>query len=281
MERIDKEKNKEKDKIINTEKYEVKINENIKELIKKFKNEINEENQKLMEKLEQFKNLLNNQTQKYNKYTEIMEKSLLEKDKEINDLNLKLSKYPFELFEGEKLLSITFMSYDENIRKNIICKNTDKIVNLEKQLYKDYPQYFNSKYYFTKNGKKINKDINLDENNINNNDIIILENENKLMYNNETSLKNYQLIYNNFEKSMIFYSIKLYFNYKNIKEKMKRKKIEPENEKYYLINKNFINEIMIDNDYKIIRKKIEENDIKKNDEKNKNKILSKVFLINI
>ena len=145
-------------------------------MINKLKNELNKEknkNKKLLEESDKLKYLLNEKNKNFNLFLE-------KNNNEIFKLNLKLSKYPLELLDGEKLLFITFMSYDENIIKNIIWKNIYKLIYLEKQLYKDYPEYFNFKYYFTKNGKKINKYINLDENEIYNNDNIILNIDNKI-----------------------------------------------------------------------------------------------------
>lgn len=95
--------------------------------------------------------------------------------KEINELKIKLSRYPIELLEGEKLINFTIMSNDENVRTNILCKNTDKFVNVENIIYEKYPEYFDFEYYFTINGKKINKRKTVEENNINNNDIIIMK----------------------------------------------------------------------------------------------------------
>ena len=48
--------------------------------------------------------------------------TLIEKDKEIKELKLKLSRYPFELLEDEKLMSIILTSADEKINYSMICK---------------------------------------------------------------------------------------------------------------------------------------------------------------
>ena len=58
---------------------------------------------------------------------------------------------------------------------SIICKNTQKFNELEKKLYKDYPEYSESNNYFRINENIVNKDKSLDENKIRNSDIIILE----------------------------------------------------------------------------------------------------------
>ena len=61
---------------------------------------------------------------------------------------------------------------------SVICKNTEKFIELEKKLYTDYPEYSGSNNYFMINGKIVNKEKSLDENKIRNNDIIILAQNN-------------------------------------------------------------------------------------------------------
>ena len=128
-----------------------------------------EKNRILKEKINQFENLLNNTANS----NELL-KAVLKKDKEIDELKLKLSRFPFELAQGEKLISIIFASTDENVLYSIICKNTDKFGNIELQLYEAYPKYSESVNIFTLNGNKINRSKNLDENKIKNHDTIIL-----------------------------------------------------------------------------------------------------------
>ena len=100
---------------------------------------------------------------------------IFERDKEIKDLKVKLSWFPFELKEGERLLSIIFNSVDQKIQYSIICKNTDKFNKIESKLYEYYYEYSESENYFTVNGSKINKFKTLEENKIHDNDIIILK----------------------------------------------------------------------------------------------------------
>ena len=128
-----------------------------------------EKNRILKEKINQFENLLNNTANS----NELL-KAVLKKDKEIDELKLKLSRFPFELAQGEKLISIIFASTDKNVLYSIICKNTDKFGNIELQLYEAYPKYSESVNIFTLNGNKINRSKNLDENKIKNHDTIIL-----------------------------------------------------------------------------------------------------------
>ena len=97
------------------------------------------------------------------------------KDKEINELKQSLSRFPFQLSKEEQLMSVIFQSDNQEIHSSIICKNTDNFITIENKLYKEYPQYFGKEYYFTVNGKKIERHKNLDENKICNNNIIIIK----------------------------------------------------------------------------------------------------------
>ena len=98
----------------------------------------------------------------------------MEKDNEIKELKLKLSRYPFELKEGEKLMTVIITSNDQSIHNSIICKNTDKFNKVENRLYELFPEYSETENYFVVNGNKINKYKTLDDNKINDNDIIVL-----------------------------------------------------------------------------------------------------------
>ena len=89
----------------------------------------------------------------------------------MEQLNIKLSKFPFELTQEEKLISIVITTFDENLHINFLCKNTDKFIKIEKDFYNKYPEYKNLDSYFSINGNKINPDLSLHENNIKNNDI--------------------------------------------------------------------------------------------------------------
>ena len=158
------------------------LNNNISEKNKNkiLEDKIKELNKELTEKENIIIDIINNQNfEKFPKKIldskEELYNIIIEKDKEIKELKLKLSRYPMELKEGEKLMTINFTSVDSKINNySIICKNTDIFNNIEKKLYEDYNEYYDTDNYFTVNGKKIHRFKNLDENNIHNNDVIIL-----------------------------------------------------------------------------------------------------------
>ena len=66
--------------------------------------------------------------------------NFFEKEKEVKDLKIKLARYPFNLDEGEQLISIMFKTYEEDIQYSIVCKNTDSLSKIELEFYKDYPE---------------------------------------------------------------------------------------------------------------------------------------------
>ena len=137
------------------------------------KNQILEqENAELKKQIEE-KDLLKNNLEKESK--EFLIEEIIQKDKEIKELKQKLSRFPFSLEEGEKFMSIIFISFDEKINYSIICKNTDLFSKIEKELYKEYPEYSKKENIFYLKGKIIAKNETLDYNNIKNNDIIVLK----------------------------------------------------------------------------------------------------------
>ena len=101
---------------------------------------------------------------------------ILEKEKEIKILKEKLSRFPFELNEGEKLMSVIFTSSEQSFYQSIICKNTEKLNNIENRLYDidRYKNYAETENYFMAKGNKLNKSKTLEQNRINESDIIVL-----------------------------------------------------------------------------------------------------------
>ena len=173
---------------------EINNNKELTEKIIQLEKELKEEKDKnkLLEiKIIELKKDLDNEIKKFNDFKkELDEKSLfqkklenetkevlnsiIEKDNKIKELKIKLSRFPFMLEEGEKLMSIIFTSGDQNFHTSIICKNTDKFNKIEDLLYEKYPKYTETENYFIFNGNKINRNKTLEQNNIKDNAIIIL-----------------------------------------------------------------------------------------------------------
>ena len=156
---------KNNNKILSNRIHELEKIVNIKE-----KQNINNENKNIINELnEKLKNLNNSLNINMNKekYNQLLEEIRI-KDKII-------SNYPIKLSEGEKLISVIFVSLDQKVHYSVICKNTDKFNILENKLYEEYPEYLESDNYFIVNGNKINKYKSLEFNKINNHDIIMLK----------------------------------------------------------------------------------------------------------
>ena len=147
----------------------------------KFKEEYNKnhilinENSNLMKKNEELQKRINEQNNNLmNKNNLKNDNNIIKLYKRIDDLNEKLKRYPIDLEENEKLISIIFTFVDQKTHYSLICKNTDTINKIEAELYKEYPDYSETDNYFLCKGKTINKFQTFERNHIKNGDIIIL-----------------------------------------------------------------------------------------------------------
>ena len=119
-------------------------------------------------------NMNDNSLEKENKYLKDineLSKELRLKDKEIKILK---NTFPFEIKQGDRIMTIIFTTTDQKFFHSIICKNTDIFANLVSQLFKEYPDYKDKSVYFMCNGIIIKEYKSLDENKIKNRDIILL-----------------------------------------------------------------------------------------------------------
>ena len=94
--------------------------------------------------------------------------------KKIDSLNEKLRRYPVILEENEKLISIIFASSNQTKHYSMICKNTDTISDLEKKLYKEFPDFIDSDNLFLCKGTVLNKFKSFESYKIKNGDIILV-----------------------------------------------------------------------------------------------------------
>ena len=101
--------------------------------------------------------------------------ALIKKDEEIENLKKKLTRFPFILEEGEKLMRINITNTDFNIQNySIICKNTDKFNQIENKIYDEFTELKDIQTYFIFNGKVIEKYKSLEENGIGDNEVIVM-----------------------------------------------------------------------------------------------------------
>ena len=159
-----------KNEIIENEKLKNStLNKELKELENNSKNNL----ERIKKELENEK-LKNSTLNKKLKELENDSKNNLERDKKELENEIKLFRKFYKFSEGEKLISIKFISGAQDINYSIITKNTEKFVKLEFDLYEKFPKYTETTNYFLAKGNKINKNETLEQNHIKNNDIITL-----------------------------------------------------------------------------------------------------------
>jgi len=139
-------------------------------------NNLQNEKKEFLYKNKQLNIEYNNINEQLNKMNLESKEQLNKKEKIIKELELKISQFPFDFSPGEKIMSIIFISFDQNIISSFICKNTDSFKYLENKFYEKYSEYKDLDNIFILNGRKIKKDKSLDENIIKNNDIITIYN---------------------------------------------------------------------------------------------------------
>ena len=159
----EKEKNKNIEKELIKEKNQKMENDKIlKDLKMKFDN-------KMLLKEKDYKSYLEKETK------DSLIKIIIEKEKNIKELNSKLLRYPFSLEDTESLMTIIFESKDKKLISSVICKNTDEFYKIEAQLYQNHPEFFKKDISFYFNGKKINRFMSLEKSGIGNQSIIIMK----------------------------------------------------------------------------------------------------------
>ena len=165
------------------------LNKNLQEENKKLKDTTNkleeeqktllknsqEENKKLKETIYQLeqeqKTLIKNLKEEEKTMSAKNEKIYDSERKSITNIKRKLIT---ELKEGEVIISVVFLSMGRQDIQNysLPCKNTDLFVDLERQLYEDYPEYKNYETYFEVNTRRILRFKTIEENEIESNSII-------------------------------------------------------------------------------------------------------------
>ena len=139
-------------------------------------NDLKNENKKLSIKNNPLNTEKNNINEKLNNIISESNEQIDKKEKIIKQYELKISQFHFKFSPVEKIISIIFTSYDENIMSSFICKNIDAFKFIENKFYEKYSEYKGLDNNFISNGRKIDKNKSLDENKIKNNDIITIFN---------------------------------------------------------------------------------------------------------
>ena len=178
-----KESNKKID-LLNNQLWEEKNKNSIlSKEISDLKNKMEESNKKINlldnqltdeeKKNSNYKNIIEELNSKFNEQNN-NHKEINKLYKKIVDLDKKLKRYPFVLEENEKLISIIISSISEEINYPMICKNTFTINDLEKELYKEYPEISETENYFMCKGNIINRLRTFESNHIKNGDLLML-----------------------------------------------------------------------------------------------------------
>ena len=148
-----------------------KLNSDINTYIKEIK-ELKNINNELSSKLKLLgennlnKNLNNNQIISDNEKINSLMEELKIKDNKIKELS-----------EFKDLIPVIFQSKDKTITYSIICRKTDKFINIENILYEKFQELDaeeNYEYFFTIKEKKVKKTKTMAENNINYSDIVVI-----------------------------------------------------------------------------------------------------------
>ena len=144
-------------------------NKNLKEK-EKIINDKEKKYQELNKKIKELEKICNKNTN-FKKVLDIMEE-IKEKEQIITELKKKL---PFELSKKEKLITLNFISSDENIISSIICKNTHKFNIVANLFYDKFPEYKKHKIQFIFKGKEIDENQPLEDINIKDNSLITIQ----------------------------------------------------------------------------------------------------------
>ena len=98
------------------------------------------------------------------------------KDEKILKLEQDLEKFKSYYSTSEKeLISLSIILGDQSIEKfNIVSKDSDIFTTLENKIYEKNPNLRENENFFLFNGKKINKNKTLKDNNIKDNSVITL-----------------------------------------------------------------------------------------------------------
>ena len=154
-----------------------KQNEDYKKKINQLEKRINELEKIIEEKDKNInkQKIKNDELNKKIKELLNLQKNIAGKDKikELED-EIKLFRKFYNFLPEEKLITINFISVDQQLNCVMIAKNTDVFTKIEADLYNKNEKYKLTENYFLVGGKKINRNFTLKDNKIKNNDVITL-----------------------------------------------------------------------------------------------------------
>ena len=125
------------------------------------------EQQKL--KIEELQNKLNNYNNTINNYNNIIN----QKDIELNNLRTQLNNLNNNMNNNininmNDIMSVNFISMDQNVHFSVGCLKTNTFAEVEEKLYKQYPEYRETNNNFIANGTQVLRFKTIAENKIGN-----------------------------------------------------------------------------------------------------------------
>ena len=125
------------------------------------------EQQKL--KIDELQNKLNNYNNTINNYNNIIN----QKDIELNNLRTQLNNLNNNMNNNininmNDIMSVNFISMDQNVHFSVGCLKTNTFAEVEEKLYKQYPEYRETNNNFIANGTQVLRFKTIAENKIGN-----------------------------------------------------------------------------------------------------------------
>ena len=175
----------------------IQNNQNYNDLLQQLNNE-KLKNKKLEEEIQRLKNISQNQlnelnilknennnlkqnlsninqsNQKNNNEINKLKKIIIQKEKEINELKLKIPNNKIYMTD---IMVINFLSSDQKIRCGIPCLADDTIAEVEEKLYQQFNEYRNANNILLFGGNIILRFKKVRENNIHNGDTVLIQSQ--------------------------------------------------------------------------------------------------------
>ena len=153
-----------------------KINKQLKSKIVELSNENINLNNQLINATKMLSNFSNKNLPQNNEAINNLIEMIKTKDKEINDLKLKLQStgYKEKLINFKDIIVINFISTDQRINTGIQCLKTETFAEVEERLYQKYEEFRDTNNNFIAKGRTILRFKKICENNLNDGDKVIM-----------------------------------------------------------------------------------------------------------
>ena len=141
--------------------------------IMELKNQLIKAN-KIIEKQKSTINELQNKLNSYNTNINNYQNIINQKDLELNNLRMQLNNMKNNNSSNDlnvnfnDIMSVNFISMDQNVHFSVACLKTDIFAEIEEQLYKQYPQYRETNNSFLAHGSQVLRFKTIAENKIGN-----------------------------------------------------------------------------------------------------------------